>query len=63
MMALSAGRAVWRNTDNVEVAGTHVGLPWNPAVLAAIAERLARYDSEETNDGTEARPLPALQGQ
>lgn len=34
------------NTDNVEVAGTHVGLPWNPAVLAAIAERLARYDSE-----------------
>ena len=29
-------------TDNVEVAGTHVGLPWNPQVLAAIAERLAR---------------------
>lgn len=29
-------------TENVEVAGTHVGLPWNPQVLAAIAERLAR---------------------
>ena len=29
-------------TDNVEVQGTHVGLPWNPQVLAAIAERLAR---------------------
>ncbi|EKF73502.1 hypothetical protein A11A3_13230 [Alcanivorax hongdengensis A-11-3] len=30
------------NTENVEVSGTHVGLPWNPQVLAAIAERLAR---------------------
>jgi len=29
-------------TENVEVTGTHVGLPWNPQVLAAIAERLAR---------------------
>ena len=29
-------------TENVEVQGTHVGLPWNPQVLAAIAERLAR---------------------
>ena len=29
-------------TENVEVSGTHVGLPWNPQVLAAIAERLAR---------------------
>ncbi len=29
-------------TENVEVQGTHVGLPWNPLVLAAIAERLPR---------------------
>ncbi|MEQ3637407.1 alpha/beta hydrolase [Alcanivorax sp.] len=29
-------------TENVEVQGTHVGLPWNPQVLAAIAERLPR---------------------
>lgn len=29
-------------TENVEVSGTHVGLPWNPQVLAVIAERLAR---------------------
>ncbi|MDX1804760.1 MAG: alpha/beta hydrolase [Alcanivorax sp.] len=30
------------NTENVEVTGTHVGLTWNPQVLAVIAERLAR---------------------
>ena len=36
-------------TDNVEVQGTHVGLPWNPQVLAAIAERLAR-SAEKGNE-------------
>lgn len=30
------------NTENVEVTGTHVGLPWNPQVLAVIADRLAQ---------------------
>lgn len=30
------------STENVEVQGTHVGMPCNPQVLAAIAERLAR---------------------
>ena len=37
-------------TDNVEVQGTHVGLPWNPQVLAAIAERLARYRHFKGNE-------------
>jgi pimeloyl-ACP methyl ester carboxylesterase len=30
------------HTENVEVRGTHMGLPYNPAVIRAIAERLAR---------------------
>jgi hypothetical protein len=29
------------HTENVEVRGTHMGLPYNPAVIRAIAERLA----------------------
>ncbi|KGD64858.1 hypothetical protein Y5S_01766 [Alcanivorax nanhaiticus] len=36
-------------TENVEVTGTHVGLPWNPQVLAVIAERLARRSTGECN--------------
>jgi hypothetical protein len=30
--------------DNVEVEGSHMGLPWNPQVLAIVAERLARVE-------------------
>lgn len=30
--------------ENVEVEGSHMGLPWNPQVLAIVAERLARSD-------------------
>ncbi len=30
--------------DNVEVEGSHMGLPWNPQVLAIVAERLARCE-------------------
>ena len=30
------------HTENVEVRGSHMGLPYNPAVIRAIAERLAR---------------------
>jgi pimeloyl-ACP methyl ester carboxylesterase len=29
-------------TENVEVRGSHMGLPYNPSVIGAIAERLAR---------------------
>ncbi|MDD3763817.1 MAG: alpha/beta hydrolase [Nevskiales bacterium] len=30
------------NTENVEVRGSHLGLPYNPEVLRVIAQRLAR---------------------
>lgn len=30
------------HTENVEVRGSHLGLPYNPAVIRVIAERLAR---------------------
>lgn len=32
------------NTENVEVRGSHLGLPFNPQVLRVIVERLARAD-------------------
>lgn len=46
----SDGIVAWRccqepeapNTDNVEVRGSHMGLPCNPDAIRAIAERLAR---------------------
>ncbi|MCR5882511.1 alpha/beta hydrolase [Rhizobacter sp. J219] len=31
--------------ENVEVEGSHMGLPWNPQVLAIVAERLARSEA------------------
>lgn len=35
-------------TDNIEVFGSHFGLPVNPAVLYAIADRLAQPEGEWT---------------
>ncbi|HEY0818330.1 MAG TPA: alpha/beta hydrolase [Rhizobacter sp.] len=35
------------NGENVEVEGSHMGLPWNPQVLAIVAERLARDESRD----------------
>ena len=48
------GVAHWRaclerpapHTDNIEVRGSHCGLGFNPAVLYAIADRLAQPDGE-----------------
>lgn len=31
--------------ENVEVEGSHLGLPWNPEVLQVVAERLSRRES------------------
>lgn len=31
--------------ENVEVEGSHLGLPWNPQVLKIVAERLAKTES------------------
>jgi len=31
----------------VEVAGTHIGMAFNPTVYAVVAERLARAHSHE----------------
>ena len=30
--------------ENIEISGSHVGLPWNPAVLRVVANRLAQPD-------------------
>ncbi|WP_028081791.1 alpha/beta fold hydrolase [Solimonas soli] len=48
----SDGIVTWRasledaapNTENVEVRGSHFGLPFNPQVIRLIVERLARPD-------------------
>lgn len=48
------GIVAWKNcvepfcdtTDNIEVHGSHIGLPSNPAVLYAIADRLAQREGE-----------------
>ena len=48
----SDGIVAWRasvedaalNTENVEVRGSHMGLPFNSAVIRVIVERLARAD-------------------
>jgi pimeloyl-ACP methyl ester carboxylesterase len=32
------------NTENIEVSGSHLGLPYNPQVIRVIADRLARPD-------------------
>jgi hypothetical protein len=34
------------STDNIEVRGSHCGLGFNPAVLYAIADRLAQPETE-----------------
>lgn len=31
-----------RQSENIEVAGSHCGMPWNPAVLRVLADRLAQ---------------------
>ena len=48
----SDGIVAWRasvedaalNTENIEVRGSHMGLPFNTAVIRVIVERLARAD-------------------
>jgi len=50
----SDGIVAWQNcmepdgeaTENIEVYGSHCGLPYNPAVLFAVADRLALRESE-----------------
>ena len=64
------GIVAWQNcrepgcatTDNIEVHGSHVGLGVNPAVLYAIADRLALADGEWrpfNRDGLRALVYPS----
>lgn len=64
------GIVAWQNclepealtTENIEVRGSHCGLGVNPAVLFAVADRLARPDGDRTpfrRDGLRALLYPA----
>jgi pimeloyl-ACP methyl ester carboxylesterase len=44
-----------RTTENVEVDGSHCGLPWNPSVLAIVADRLAQPEHGWQTFGVRAR--------
>lgn len=35
-----------RRVENIEVEGSHCGMPWNPAVLRVLADRLAQRPGE-----------------
>lgn len=48
------------NTDCVQVIGSHMGLPHNPAVLMLIAERLAQAEGEWQHFDASRMPIPAL---
>ena len=49
-MASAPGRFAWssrrRRAENIEVQGSHCGLGHNPAVVYAIADRLAQAEGE-----------------
>ncbi|MET0335807.1 MAG: alpha/beta hydrolase [Rhizobacter sp.] len=34
------------SSENIEVDGSHIGLPWNPQVLRIVADRLAQPEGE-----------------
>ena len=38
----AGGMQAGRQAENIEVDGSHLGLPWNPKVLSVVADRLAQ---------------------
>lgn len=44
VVAWQACRETGTNSENVEVRSSHIGLVWNPTVLAVIADRLSQRD-------------------
>lgn len=47
--------------ENVEVGGSHMGLPWNPEVLRIVADRLAQPEGRWKRHMARALPVEAAQ--
>jgi len=48
--------------ENIEVNSSHIGLVWNPTVLAVIADRLSQRDGAWRPFAKPARPQPCPMG-